>query len=371
MTTDKPIDVDSLSPSFSHSEGLVELSAALCAAQGKMPRVAFDATNPFLHNKYASLGAVIEASRPILSENGLAICQLPFSQNGAIGVESVLMHKSGEWISQSLSLDLGDEKGKSRAQVAGSIITYLRRYAWASILGLYADEDTDGHDQGSKTPANKPTSKPASTKTSPKPEGVSGQGGSDQNASEGKLGPKSATERSRNWMIDKLNATKEDADTESRVFVTEFFVKADCLLPTESIEQLPLQFVPTTQDELHKLAEAIHAFGNGEPAQMPYKHPMVHEAPKTEIGKSNADEAEKAINPDWLVVEGIIDYVNTKTGQNRNGPWTCYGIKMHEIWYSTFSNRIGEFAQQAQNTKAEVTIYYTEKDNRRTVEEIT
>ena len=39
---------------------------------------------------------------------------------------------------------MGTEKGKSSAQVAGSVITYLRRYSWVSILGLYAEEDTDG-----------------------------------------------------------------------------------------------------------------------------------------------------------------------------------------------------------------------------------
>ena len=33
---------------------------------------------------------------------------------------------------------------QSQAQVAGSIITYLRRYAYASVLGMYAEEDTDG-----------------------------------------------------------------------------------------------------------------------------------------------------------------------------------------------------------------------------------
>jgi len=41
--------------------------------------------------------------------------------------------------------EVGEERGKSTAQVAGSVITYLRRYALAAILGIYADEDTDGN----------------------------------------------------------------------------------------------------------------------------------------------------------------------------------------------------------------------------------
>jgi hypothetical protein len=55
------------------------------------------------------------------------------------------MHTSGEWISSSISMPIGDEKGKSNAQVAGSIVTYLRRYSLASILGIYSDEDGDGN----------------------------------------------------------------------------------------------------------------------------------------------------------------------------------------------------------------------------------
>lgn len=130
-----------------HSESTAAIGAALAKAQAKMPVVAFDATNPFLKNKYASLGAVIRASRPILEEFGLAIIQLPTSINGAIGVETTIIHESGEWISTDpLTLPMGDEKGKSNAQLAGSIITYLRRYSLAAALGLYADEDTDGHD---------------------------------------------------------------------------------------------------------------------------------------------------------------------------------------------------------------------------------
>jgi len=110
-----------------------------------MPHAKFDATNPFLKNKYASLGSVIEASKPILAKYGLAVSQLVTSDHGLVGVETVLIHESGEWISNTASLSQDDEKGKSGAQVAGSIISYLRRYSLSSILNMYADEDNDGN----------------------------------------------------------------------------------------------------------------------------------------------------------------------------------------------------------------------------------
>ena len=104
------------------SESIKELATALNKAQAEMPRVSFNSTNPFLKNKYADLGAIIEAARPIIAKTGLSISQFPFSDGDMIGVTTILMHSSGEWLENSMTIHAGDEKGKSDAQVAGSII---------------------------------------------------------------------------------------------------------------------------------------------------------------------------------------------------------------------------------------------------------
>ncbi len=127
------------------SETIVNLSKALSQAQGEMPVIKFNSTNPFLKNHYADLGAIIAGTRPVLAKNGLAVTQLTFGEDGVVGVETILTHLSGEWISDRVSMQVGEERGKSSAQVAGSIVTYLRRYSLASILGVYADEDGDGN----------------------------------------------------------------------------------------------------------------------------------------------------------------------------------------------------------------------------------
>lgn len=135
------------------SESIKELAIALSKAQGEMPAAEMTATNPFLRNKYADLGSIIQASKPVLAKHGLAVAQ-PISGDGAlIEVTTILMHTSGEWLSETVSLPLGEEKGKSNAQVAGSIVTYLRRYSLASMLGMYADEDTDGGASKPSAPA--------------------------------------------------------------------------------------------------------------------------------------------------------------------------------------------------------------------------
>ena len=173
------------------SESITRLAAALAKAQAEMPVAVFDATNPFLKSKYASLGAVIQSSRPILAKHNLSLVQFPISQGtphpacgqpklgmpilpsaekeGAhgvtrptgewIGIESILMHESGEFVSEKILIPLTEEKGKSKVQSAGSTLTYLRRYSWASILGMYSDEDSDGGNLPPGTAAFQP--KPA------------------------------------------------------------------------------------------------------------------------------------------------------------------------------------------------------------------
>ena len=136
------------------SESIQNLSAALSKAQAELPAIKFDSKNPFLKNDYASLGASIAGARPVIAKHDLSVSQLTFGEDGVAGGETVLMHTSGEWISSSISMPIGEEKGKSSAQVAGAIITYLRRYSLASILGIYSDEDGDGN---KPEPERKPT----------------------------------------------------------------------------------------------------------------------------------------------------------------------------------------------------------------------
>lgn len=126
------------------SDSIANLAMALAKAQAEMPVVKFDAKNPFLKNKYATLGAVIEASRPVLKKHGLAVSQFPYGFENTVGVTTILIHESGEWIEENISLELEVGKGLSNNQSAGVTLTYLRRYAYAAILGITADEDGDG-----------------------------------------------------------------------------------------------------------------------------------------------------------------------------------------------------------------------------------
>ena len=102
--------------------------------------------------KYADLSDILAAISEPLAAQGLAVSQSAFNGEGGVGVTTVLLHTSGEHIqSDPLVMPLQG----ATAQAIGSAITYARRYALCSILGISAEEDDDGKlatDHGKTTP---------------------------------------------------------------------------------------------------------------------------------------------------------------------------------------------------------------------------
>jgi hypothetical protein len=124
---------------MNRSDQIQDLAMALAVAQGAFPTVKKDASNPFFKSKYADLAALIEAVQDPLSKNGLAVLQLLTTdlEGKFIHVETVLTHKSGQWISDKFSLPVLDWK----PQGLGSATTYARRYALQAFLNLGAADD--------------------------------------------------------------------------------------------------------------------------------------------------------------------------------------------------------------------------------------
>lgn len=147
---------------YQMSESIASLAASLAKAQGELQAASMNADNPFFKSKYADLGSVWDACRSALSTNGLSIIQNPsVSENGdRVDLTTILAHSSGEWISSTVSAYVGNNQKLSHAQAIGSIITYLRRYSLASMVGVYADEDTDGNQEGQRQPRPKATQQP-------------------------------------------------------------------------------------------------------------------------------------------------------------------------------------------------------------------
>lgn len=118
------------------------LHQALAKAQSEMPLVKKTENNPFFKSKYAGLPSVLEVVLPVLHSNGLYLSQSPIADGERIGVRTSITHaESGDSLESSFTMTLA----KNDPQGAGSAITYARRYALVSMLGLNVDEDDDGN----------------------------------------------------------------------------------------------------------------------------------------------------------------------------------------------------------------------------------
>lgn len=130
-----------------HSETVKQLSAAFVKAQRMVEGAKKDKANPFFKSTYADLESVWEACRTALTANDLGVIQFPISSEAGVGVETVLVHASGEWMSEGYVLPFPVGKGgevKVDAQAGCSCITYARRYALAALMGV-CPEDDDGN----------------------------------------------------------------------------------------------------------------------------------------------------------------------------------------------------------------------------------
>lgn len=160
-----------------------EFYAAFVAAQAAIAPAVADKVNTYHRSRYADLCAVIEAARPHLAENGLAVLQFPFTRTGTIErsyrdddgkpvyeyraadpeaeeqddgewvavmetvpvvyvtVRTRVIHQSGQWLENDLEIPVS--MGKNPAQAVGVATTYAQRYAYRAIVGV-PSEDDDG-----------------------------------------------------------------------------------------------------------------------------------------------------------------------------------------------------------------------------------
>ena len=117
------------------------------------------------YGKFADLANVLSTVTPPLLKNGLVLTQT-FLEGSLI---TTLRHVGGEEISSCCNLILSE--GRNKTQEWGKAVTYQRRYAIVSLLGLVADMDMDGAmlEESTKPDLAKPTPKKTVAKKKSQP----------------------------------------------------------------------------------------------------------------------------------------------------------------------------------------------------------
>lgn len=125
------------------SESIANIAAALVQFQGEVANPEKKGVNPHFKSKYAELDEIINTIRPTLLKHGLSFVQNPVHEDGKVGVYTLLIHKSGEFIQfDPVMIPLQ----KATPHQVGAALTYAKRYSLGAALGLATEEDTDGNE---------------------------------------------------------------------------------------------------------------------------------------------------------------------------------------------------------------------------------
>jgi hypothetical protein len=143
------------------SESIAALAAALAKAQmvltnpeksltGTVPSNRYD--EPGRTFRYAPLSSGLDIIRKALGEQGIATLQTTTIDQDiqSVSLTTVLAHASGEWIASDWPVCALSDMGTPRRM--GAALTYARRYALFTLVGIAGEDDLDAPDLSGQPP---------------------------------------------------------------------------------------------------------------------------------------------------------------------------------------------------------------------------
>lgn len=141
------------------SEKINTLLKSLRVAQSEYPTLPKDKKG-YGYN-YTDLDTVVTTIKPIFEKNKLGYIQsLTTLESGKNGITTRIFNDEGEWIEDTIALPDVAMAKTNAAQNLGASITYMRRYALCSMLGISSDEDVDASTISEKKESSNKQSQP-------------------------------------------------------------------------------------------------------------------------------------------------------------------------------------------------------------------
>jgi hypothetical protein len=134
------------------SESIANIAKALSAFQKDVKQPEKSGENPHFKSKYVTLDGTVKAIHDCAPKHGLSYTQMPVTTENGVGVVTLIMHESGEFIQMDAFVLPMDKK---TAQGAGSATTYARRYSLSAAFGIVSDLDDDGNEATENAPSTK------------------------------------------------------------------------------------------------------------------------------------------------------------------------------------------------------------------------
>src|SRR6516165_3683338 len=128
------------------SETIGAIATALAKAQAELsnPEKTLTATIPAANGerifRYASLATGLDLVRKCLGQHEIAVVQSTALDQGQIMLTTLLVHASGEWVSSLWPVCPAAEPSE---QLKGAALTYARRYALFTLVGIAGEDDLD------------------------------------------------------------------------------------------------------------------------------------------------------------------------------------------------------------------------------------
>jgi len=159
--------------------------------------------------RYAPLSSGLDIVRKVLGQHEIATVQTTSVDQtaGIINLTTVLAHASGEWIASDWPVCTVSETATPHRM--GAALTYARRYALFTLVGIAGEDDLDAPDL--ITPTNQTSATIKSEEGNP-----SGQGNGRLNGRQPDRAPTSASRRDRQVNSDSA-APKLGADASARL----------------------------------------------------------------------------------------------------------------------------------------------------------
>ena len=145
------------------SESIGRIATALAKAQAELsnPERTLTAIMPAKDGertfRYASLANGLDLVRKCLGQHEIAVMQTTAVDQAHILLTTLLVHSSGEWVSSIWPVCPAAEPS---AHVKGAALTYARRYALFTIVGIAGEDDLDAPDLIKQTKPTAPEQPP-------------------------------------------------------------------------------------------------------------------------------------------------------------------------------------------------------------------